>query len=40
VWEQKSEALRDRALTDYQRAESEGQRTAVVERLAEELNRA
>ncbi len=40
AWERESEALRDRALTDYERAESEEQRATIVERLAETLNRA
>ncbi len=39
-WERASEVLRNRALADYQRAKSEEQRTAIVERLAEGLNRA
>ncbi len=40
AWERESEVLRDGALTDYERAESEEQRTIIVERLATELNRA
>lgn len=38
AWGRESEVLRDRALVDYERAESEEQRAAIVERLAEELN--
>ncbi len=40
AWERESEALRDRALADYEQAESEEQRATIVERLAETLNRA
>lgn len=40
AWERKSERLRERALTEHERAESEEQRAAIVGRLAEELNRA
>lgn len=40
TWERESEELRDRALTDYERAESEEKRAAIVERLLEELNKA
>lgn len=39
TWERESEELRDRALTDYERAESGEQRAAIVARLAEKLNR-
>ncbi len=40
AWERASEKLRDQALTEYERTESEEQRTAIVERLATELNKA
>lgn len=40
VWERKSEELRDKALTAYDRARTEEERAAIVERLADELNRA
>lgn len=39
TWGRESEELRDQALTEYERTESEEQRAAIVERLAEELNR-
>lgn len=39
TWERESEELRDRALTDYERAETGEQRAAIVARLAEKLNR-
>lgn len=40
AWERTSEELRDWALTDYERTESEEQRGDIVEQLAEELNQA
>lgn len=39
AWDRESEALRGRALTGYERAESEEQRATIVERLTAKLNR-
>ncbi len=38
VWERESEELRDKALTEYNRAKTEVEKAAIVERLADELN--
>ena len=38
-WETESERLRDEALSKYERAKTEGEKTAVAEWLREELNR-
>ena len=38
-WETESERLRDKALAEYDRAKTEDEKTAIVERLREELNR-
>ena len=38
-WETESEWLRDKALAEYDRAKTEDEKTAIVERLWEELNR-
>lgn len=40
VWEEESERLREEALRDYERARTPEGRSAIVEKLAEELNRA
>ena len=39
LWETESERLRDKALAEYGRAKTEEEKTAIVERLREELNR-
>ena len=39
AWEAESERLRDEALSKYERAKTEDEKTAVAERLREELNR-
>ena len=39
AWEAESERLRDEALPRYERAKTEDEKTAIVERLREELNR-
>ena len=38
-WETESERLRDKALAEYDRAKTEDEKTAIVERLREALNR-
>lgn len=40
AWETESERLRDEALRAYERAGTPEERNAIVEKLAEELNRA
>ena len=39
LWETESERLRDKALAEYDRAKTEDEKTAIVERLREALNR-
>ena len=39
AWETESERLRDEALSEYDRAKTEDEKSAVAERLRKELNR-
>lgn len=39
AWGRESERLRDKALADYDRAKTEEEKAAIVERVREDLNR-